>query len=189
MRRGLRLFHQLRDTPDMIGEAEFHRWRHPQRFVDTIPIVEGDMQRNGGTMGADFLGVSTRPPRTPAEVHPHGQVGPLDMVGGSFAEIGIAPHTRVLSPILVELHIIHIPAKCLSNGLLIRYIGVRDDLGPVQHPPSEVRHKALGILSGPLADAVTDDRLAVAVQREPQVTVAVLGGAIVLKILLLHVDE
>lgn len=67
----------------MIGEADFRGWRHPQGLMHPTPIVERDMQGDSRTVGADFLTVGTRPSRTPTQVHSHGQVGPLDMVGGT----------------------------------------------------------------------------------------------------------
>ena len=70
----------------MIGEAKFHRRRHPQGLMHPTPIVERDVSGNRGTVGADLLTMGTRPSRSPTQVHPHGQVGPLDMVGGGFAK-------------------------------------------------------------------------------------------------------
>ena len=58
------------------------------------PVVERDMQGDSSTVGADLLGVGVGPPSIPAQVHPHGQVPPLNMVRRGLAEIGIAPHSN-----------------------------------------------------------------------------------------------
>ena len=82
----------------MIGEAEFHGRCHPQGLMDAAPVVERDMQGDSRTVWPALLTVSIGSPRTPAQVHPHGEVGPLNMVCGGFAEIGIAPRMFVYSP-------------------------------------------------------------------------------------------
>ena len=173
----------------MIGQAEFHRRRHAEGFVDAAPVVEGDMERDGSTMGADLLTVGVGAPRTPTQVHPHGQVGPLHMVRGGLAEIRAPTHDRRHTAcFFVEHHVVHTPPKRSGDRLLIRH-GVGHDLGPVHYPAPEIRHKACGILSGAFADAVANDRLAVDVQGQPQIAVAVLGGVVILEMLLLRVDE
>ncbi len=38
---------QLGNRPNMIGDPERHRWRHPQRFMRAAEIVKRDMKGNG----------------------------------------------------------------------------------------------------------------------------------------------
>ena len=174
----------------MIGQAEFHRRRHAEGFVDAAPVVEGDMERDGGTMGADLLAVGVGAPRTPPQVHPHGQVRPLHMVRGGLAEIRAPAHDRRHTAcFFVEHYVVHTSPKRSGDRLLIRHVGVGNDLGPVHYPAPEIRHKACSILGDAFADTVADDRLAVGVQCQPQIAIAVLRPIVILEMLLLRVDE
>ena len=181
---------QLPDTPHMIGQAEFHRRRHTESFVDPAPVVKSDVQGNCRLMGTELLGVGVGAPRTPTQVHPYGQVLPFNMVRGGLTEIRVPTHDRRhTARFLIEHHIVHIPTKRLGDGRLIGQVRVGHDLWPVQHTAPEIRHKARNVLSSALPNAIADDRLAVGIQCQPQIAVAVLRLMVVLEILLLRVDE
>jgi hypothetical protein len=36
------------DTPYVIRNSCFHRWRHPQGLVDAADVVKHEVERNGG---------------------------------------------------------------------------------------------------------------------------------------------
>lgn len=53
-------------------------------------IIEGCVKRYHVNMVSQLLGVRIRKPSKPAHVHPHGQIGALDMRRGDAAHIRVA---------------------------------------------------------------------------------------------------
>ncbi len=79
------------------------------------------------------------------------------------------------SHLFLEHGIINLITEGGGHGIYICDVAIGRDLGPIYHTATETTEKNRGVLHQPLAHVIADNGLAVRVQRQPQITVAMPG--------------
>ena len=120
----------------MIGQAHLYCRRDPQRLADPAEIVICDQKGNRIPVGCQLFAMPVRAPGVAAQVGPHRQIGPLDMVGRHLGQVGLSDLDGIPTGLLVLHHIVHCGAKRRLNHVLIRCKRIRH---PTQrgHPAAD----------------------------------------------------
>ena len=175
----------------MIDQAHLDRRRDPQRLADPAKIVIRDQEGNRVPVGCQLFAVPVRAPGVTAEVGPHRQVHPLDMVGRHLGQVGAvrfgrdtrrpscsSPHNRPRRRTLPEPRA-HTPGNASVTTC-----------GRFTTRPRTSATNALGALCIPLPDEVADNQSGVDIERQPQIgNPHTSAGIAVLDILLFFAHE
>src|SRR6185312_12092695 len=130
---------QFSQRPDVVGEASFHSWRHPQSRVYSREVVIREVQRTCSLQVVQLLREGVGQARESANRLPNGHVLPLDKTRGYVARVWpsityldyrfyhrrrrIATSGVVLPVIAIYLY--HLGEVCLSSEYILDPLAVK----------------------------------------------------------------